>query len=123
MEQEVLLKDVLPYIWVWTVAIACILSVFAYRIWRFGKKYPEIFKPDTTSEDKQLRIQKAELRRQYNNKSMVSISIIFVWMIGIVVICLRIESKAPTSQGWFILSLAVLGILLILTSFIRKPKK
>ena len=121
MEQEVLLKDVLPYIWVWTLAIVCILSVLAYRLWRFGKKYPEIFKPDTTAEDKQLLIQKAELRRQYNNQSMISIAVIFVWTIGMVVICFGFAGSAPTIQGWGILVFAICIILWILSMIQRKP--
>ena len=123
MEQEVLLKDVLPYIWVWTVMIAFILLALAYHLWRLGKKYPEIFNSDTTAENSLSKIQKAELQRQYNNKSMLSITIIFVWMIGIVAICCGFDSSAMTKQGWFLLIFAICAILWILSLLQRKPRK
>lgn len=123
MEHTVLVKDVLPYIWVWTVMIAFILLALVYHLWRFGKKYPEIFNSDTTAEDNQSKIQKTELRRQYGNKSMLSISIIFVWVIGIVAICCGFDSSVMTRQGWFLLAFAACAILWILSSMRRKPRK
>lgn len=126
MEHEVLLKDVLPYIWVWTLAIVAVLSVLAYRLWRFGKKYPEIFKPDTTAEDRQSRLQKAELRRQYNNQSIASLAFIFVWPVGMVVICFGSAGStlgsALTIQGWFMIVFAICIILWVLSMVQRKPK-
>lgn len=122
MEQEVLLTDVLPYIWGWTLGIALIILMQAYRLWRFGKKYPEIFKQETTIKDKQLCSQKNELQRQYHNQSMISISVIFVWIIGMVLICFSFDGNALTNQGWFILILAICIILWILSMIKRKPK-
>ncbi|MBO6281957.1 MAG: hypothetical protein J6N49_05460 [Alphaproteobacteria bacterium] len=123
METEVLAKDVLPYIQVWTLAIIFVLLILTYHLWHFGKKYPEIFQEDTSAEDQKIRLRKAELRRRYNNKSMLSISVIFIWMIGMVGICFGFESSALTAQGWGILALAVYAVLWVLSMLQRKPKK
>ena len=123
MEQEVLLKDVLTYICVWTLAIACILLVLAYCLWQFGKKHPEIFQQDTAIRDKQKLLQKAELQRQYHNKSMLSISIIFVWIIGMILICFGFERSSLPTQGWFLLVFSVCCILWVLSLIKRKHGK
>lgn len=123
MEPDVLLRDVLPYIWAWTLTIAFVLLILAYWLWRFGKQHPEIFQPYTTSADNQMRRQKAELQRQYNNKSMLSISVIFIWMIGMVVICFGFDGLQQTFQGWFIVVFAVLIIIWIVSMIQRKPKE
>ena len=113
MEQEILFKDVLPYIEIWTFAIVFLISALTYSIWRIGKKHPEIFKPDTTAENKQTLLQREDLRRQYNNKCMLSVSFVFVWMIGIAAICLCFDKSELTTQGWFILLFAAVAILWI----------
>ena len=123
MKQDVLLRDVFPYIEIWTLLIAAILAALAYHIGCFGKKYPEIFRPDTTAEDKRLLLQKEELRRQYNNKSMMSFSVIFVWMIGMFLICFGFNGFASTMQGAFIFVFSVCILLWIVSLIQRKPKK
>lgn len=123
MGQEVLLKDVLPYMWYWTFVIALILLIQAYRLWRFGKKHPEIFQPDTTAEDKRLLFQKAEWRRCYQNQSMLSLSIAFVWIIGIVIISIGFDNASPHNQGWFLVGLSFFMILWVLSLIKRKPKE
>ena len=122
MKQEVLLSNVLPYIQVWTLTIIWILLVLTYRIWRFGKQHPEIFQQDTAIRDKQKLLQKAELQRQYHNKSMLAISIIFVWIIGMVMICFGFE-RSSQPQGWYLQALSVCTILWILSLLQRKLKK
>ena len=120
MKQEVLLSNVLPYIEIWTFAIIAVLSVLTYRIWRFGKQHPEIFQRDTAIRDKQKLLQKAELQRQYHNKSMLSISIIFVWIMGMVVICFGFEGTLLPTQGWFLLAFALCCLLWVLFLIKRK---
>ncbi|MBR1648016.1 MAG: hypothetical protein IJ689_00265 [Alphaproteobacteria bacterium] len=109
MEQEVLLEDVLPYIQLWTLAVAAVLLVMSYRLWHFSKQHPEIFKADKTNDDKRASLEKADLRRRYNNESMLSLSVIFIWVIGMVLICFNFSS--PTPQGWFLLVFAVCAVL------------
>lgn len=121
MEQDILLKDVLPYIWAWTLTIAFVLLVLAYRLWCFGKQHPEIFQPDATSADKQMCRQKAELRRQYHNQSMISISFIFIWVIGMIAICFGFNGFQLTFQGWFVVGFAVLIIIWMLSMIQCKP--
>ena len=122
MKQEVLLSNILPYIQVWTLTIISILLVLTYRIWRFGKQHHEIFQQNTAIRDKQKLLQKAELQRQYHNKSMLAISIIFVWIIGMVVICFGFEKSSLPTQGWFLLVFAVCCILWVVSLIKRKPK-
>lgn len=122
MEHMVLFTDICPYIVVWTFVIILILLVFVCKIWRFGKKHPEIFRPDTTAEDKQMRIMKAELRRRYTNKLMQSLLLIFIWMIGVIAICFAPNSSTLSGQAWFILAYAMCGILWVLLFIQRKPK-
>ena len=122
MEKEVLLKDILPYIEVWTWTIILIMSVLVYQIWRFQKQHPEIFQSDTTAEDKRWLKEKAEMRRQYHNQAILSFSVVFVWMIGMVVICF-FAGSVSTTQGWFIVVFAVCAILWVLSLVQHKPKK
>lgn len=123
MEQEVLFKDVQLYIVGWTIFILFVLLVLTYRIQRFGKKHPEIFQPDNTREDKQKLLQKAEWRRQYHNQTMVAISTMFVWMIGIIVICLHFDSSTATGRSYFLLVFTALAGVWILSQIKRKQKK
>ena len=90
---------------------------------RFQKQHPEIFQPDTTADDKQWLHHKNELRRQYYNKSMLSISVVLVWMIGMVVICFGFDASAITNQGWFLLGFAVIVILWVLSMTQHKKQK
>ena len=122
MTQEILFKDILPYLQLWTGIVILILLISAYRIWRFGKQHPEIFQPDTTAESKDLRIRKAELRKLYNNKSMMSISVIFVWIIGVVLICYVFDFSAMDARGWFLLLFAVFAVLWVISSLQQKSK-
>lgn len=123
MEQNVLLGDVMPYILAWTMIITLILSVFVHRSWKFGKRHPEIFKPDTTAETKQERLQKAELRRQYNNQAMVFFSLVFAWMIGTIIIIFCSLNSASSTQGWYIITISVLAIIWLFMMMQRKPKE
>ena len=120
--EEVLFKDVLSYITGWTTFIILVMLWFTYRIWQFGKKHPEIFQPDTTAEDKQKLLQKAELRRQYHNKSILAVLTAFVWVIGIVVICLNFDRSAATGQSWFLLVFATLAVIWIILQIKGKKK-
>ena len=120
MRQDILVQDVIPYIQVWTGVIIAILIMMLYHFWRFEKQHPEIFQPDTTAERKQWRYQKAELRRQYHNRTMMSFVIVFVWMLGMMLICLGFS---PTRSGWFMLVFVGLIILWIVSLMHRHPKK
>lgn len=122
MEHEVLVRDVLPYIEIWTGFIIAILLLVTYHIWSLGKQHPEIFQPDTTAEDKQMRRQKAELRRQYNNQTIKALSLSFVWMIGMIIICFGFNSQSLTNQAWFILVVLSGGLLLMILLIHQKPK-
>ena len=127
MEHEVLLKDALPYIevWtvVWTVAIIAILLILACHIWRFGKKHPEIFQKDADTDEKNAASQKAELRRQYHNKTMISMSVAFIWAIGMLVICYAFDGSTLKNQAWFLLIIIVASVLWVLSMIKRKPQK
>jgi len=121
MEQDVLLKDVLPYIEVWTGIAIVVLLISAYKLWNFSRKHPEIFQADKTSDTPAQRSEKAELRRQYNNKLVLYLSFIFVWVIGMVAICFGFNSFQLTFQEWSLLTLSVLIIIWILSMLKRKP--
>lgn len=118
--QDVLLKDVLPYIQMWTGVIIAILIMVIYYFWRFERRHPEIFQPDTTADDKQWLHRKAELRRRYHNKAMMAFVVVFIWMVGLTLIFLGF---APTNQGWFMLIFAVFLILWVLSLMQRESKK
>ena len=113
---EVLLKDVMLYIQIWTGAIIFFLFGMLYYFWRFKKQHPEVFQPDTTVEDKRWRQQKAELQRQYNNKVMLSLAVVFIWIIGMMLIC---NNFASTGRGWFLLVYALCAALWVM-SLMRK---
>ena len=122
MKQDLLLREVLPFIGIWTLLIVVILVILIYHIWCFGKKYPEIFIPDTTTGSKCLLRQKAALRRRYNSKIMLYFSVIFIWMIGIVAICFGWNNSGHSLIGWFVLCISVCTILCLL-SFIQRGRK
>ena len=115
-----MVQDVIPYIQVWTGVIIAILIMMLYHFRRFEKQHPEIFQPDITADDKQWLYQKAELRRRYHNKTMMAFAVVFIWMAGMVLICLGF---APTNQGWFMLIFAMFLILWVLSLMQRHPKK
>ena len=123
MEHAVLVKDVLPYIEVWTIAIIAILSALACHIWRFGKKHPEIFLPDADTDKKDVAAQKEELCRQYHNKTMISMLIAFIWAIGMLVICYAFDGSTSKNQGWFMLIILAVIVLWVLSMIKRKPQK
>ena len=122
MEQNVMVEDVMPYIVAWSFLITLILGVITLRSWKFGQHHPEIFKPDTTAEDLLERQQKAELRRQYNNQSMLFFSLVFIWVIGTVAISLRFLNSATTTMGWKVIAISGLAIVWILSMVQRKSK-
>lgn len=110
MKQDILLKDVLPCIQIWTFFIASVLLLLLYWLLRFKKEHPDIFQPDTTADNHQTLRQKAELRRQYNNKSILAVSISLAWICGIALAC---NYFVPTIQNFFIFGFIVLVILWI----------
>ena len=120
MEQIVLVKDVIPYIQTWTFIIIVILIGFTYHIWRFGRRHPKTLKADTNAEDAR---KKSELRRHYRNISMLALSTIFLWIIGMAIIFLKFDSSASTGQSWFLLIFAVFAIAWLLSFIQRRPKK
>jgi hypothetical protein len=122
MEQNVMVENVMPYIVAWSFLITLILGVITLRSWKFGRQHPEIFKPDTTAEDLRERQQKAELRRQYNNQSMLFFSLVFIWVIGTVAISLRFLNSATTTMGWKVIAISGLAIVWILSMVQRKSK-
>ena len=87
MEQEVLFKDVVPYLQLWSGSIVFVLLVMLYYLSRFRAQHPEIFQPDRLGGTKRYLSQKNELRRWYYNTSVLSIALMFVWAIGVMVIC------------------------------------
>ncbi len=123
MKTEIMFADVRPYIMIWTYLIVAFLLVMLCYFWRFKKQHPEVFQPDTTADDKQWLHHKNELRRQYYNQSMLSISVVFVWMIGMVVICFGFDGSAITNQGWLLLCFAFVAILWVLSMMQQKIKK
>jgi len=80
MKQDLLVRDILPYIEMWTGVIMIVIMIFIYHIWKTGKKHPEMFQPDLNSDTLKQRQQKNEFRRQCNNKSMLALSMLFVWV-------------------------------------------
>lgn len=123
MKTEIMFADVRPYIMIWTGFVIMFLLTMIVYFRHFQKQHPEVFQPDTTADDKQRIAQKNELRRQYHNQSMLSISVVFVWMIGVVVICFGFDGSAITNQGWFLLGFAVIVILWVLSMMQQKIKK
>ena len=120
MKQEVLFRDVLPYIEAWTLVIAIVMLVFIYNIWRFGRKHPEIFKKDDKSENLQVLDHRAELRRQYHNKSVWAMLLTSVWMLGMMAIFLWFDSSSPNVQSWFLQVFALVFIVWFLLQIQRK---
>lgn len=123
MKTEIMFADVRPYIMIWTYLIVAFLLAMLCYFWRFKKQHPEVFQPDTTADDKQKIAQKNELRRQYYNKSILSVSVVFVWIIGIVIICFDFDYSAISNQGWFLLGFAVIVILWVLSMTQQKKQK
>lgn len=121
--KELLVKDVLSYIQIWTGMVIIFLLGIITHLWRFKRRHPEISEPDTTADDKQWLHHKNELRRQYYNKSMLSVSVVFVWIIGIVIICFDFDYSAISNQGWFLLGFAVIVILWVLSMTQQKKQK
>ena len=120
--EQILFLDVLPYIGVWTFANAFVLALLTYYFWRFGKKHPEIFQPDRKGEDQRQLLQKESLRQEYHNKSLIALSIIFVWMIGLVTIFFVFDPSTISIQEWFVLVVAICAVLLILSNMQGKSK-
>ena len=123
MKTGIMFADVRPYIMIWTYVIVVFLLAMLCYFWRFKKQNPEVFQPDTTADEKQWLQHKNELRRQYYNKSMLSISVVFVWMIGIVIICFDFDYSAISNQGWFLLGFAIIAILWVLSMTQQKKQK
>ena len=123
MKTEIMFADVRPYIMIWTGFVIMFLLTMIVYFRHFQKQHPEIFQPDTTADNKQRIAQKNELRRQYHNQSMLSISVVFVWIIGIVVICFDFDYSAISNQGWFLLGFAVIVILWVLSMTQQKKQK
>ena len=123
MKTEIMFADVRPYIMIWTGFVIMFLLTMIVYFRHFQKQDPEIFQPDTTADNKQRIAQKNELRRQYHNQSMLSISVVFVWIIGIVVICFDFDYSAISNQGWFLLGFAVIVILWVLSMTQQKKQK
>ena len=123
MKTGIMFADVRPYIMIWTYVIIVFLLAMLCYFWRFKKQNPEVFQPDTTADEKQWLQHKNELRRQYYNKSMLSISVVFVWMIGIVIICFDFDYSAISNQGWFLLGFAIIAILWVLSMTQQKKQK
>ena len=118
--EELLVKDVLPYIQIWTGMVIVFLLWLSGNLWRFKRHHPEISEPDTTADDKRLLLQKAELRRQYNNKVMFSFVVVFLWAAGMILIC---TGARPTAYTWSVLVVIVLAMFLPLSGINRRPKK
>ena len=121
MKTEIMFADVRPYIMIWTGFVIMFLLTMIVYFRHFQKQHPEVFQPDTTADDKQWLHHKNELRRQYYNKSMLSVSVVFVWIIGIVIICF--DYSAISNQGWFLLGFAVIVILWVLSMTQQKKQK
>lgn len=75
MKTEIMFADVRPYIMIWTGFVIMFLLTMIVYFRHFQKQHPEIFQPDTTADDKQWLHHKNELRRQYYNKSILSVSV------------------------------------------------
>ncbi len=118
--KEILFKDVVPYMQIWSSIILVVLIVLTYQIWRFSKKYPQIFMRDTTADSKQHLQEKAELRRIYHNKTMSFFVFVFVWMLGMFAIC---YGFAPDNRSLYVSAIAFMFLLLVVSMMQRKPKK
>lgn len=117
--KELLVKDVLPYIQIWTGMVIIFLLGIITHLWRFKRRHPEVFEPDTTADDKLWLSQKAELRRQYNNKVMFGFVVVFLWAAGMILIC----SARPTAYTWSVLAVIILALFLPLSGINRRPRK
>ena len=84
MEQFVILNE-MKIAFIWTIMVLVALLMTNYQMWRLGKKHPEIFQPDTTADDKRWLVQKAELRRQYYNRFILSFMIMMIWSIALII--------------------------------------
>lgn len=117
--KELLVKDVLPYIQIWTGMVIVFLLWLSGNLWRFKRRHPEISEPDTTADDKLWLSQKAELRRRYNNKVMFGFVVVFLWAAGMILIC----SARPTAYTWSVLAVIILALFLPLSGINRRPRK
>ena len=118
--ENILVKDVLPYMKIWTSIIIVFLFSVLFYLKKFKKHHPEIFQSDTTADNKRWLKQKAELRRQYHNMARLGLIASFVWIIGMMLICLHF---APLGRGWFLLVIALCAILWVLSLMQRKSKE
>ena len=117
MEQEVLVRDILPYMGIWTAVMVLVWSILWYHARRFEKKHPEIFELNSKDEEKNRQIEKKEWQRQYSNKTLLLSYIIMIWAIGMVAI-LTPQKRALILGGGLLLILVLLFM-----GMQSKPKK
>ena len=84
MEQKI--ENTIPYLLIWGGILLVFLSIMVFHIRHLILKYS---KDSTTLNKSYPNKEKSsdELHRILNNKGIFTFSIIFVWMMGIVLIC------------------------------------
>lgn len=117
--ETIFLKDVLPAIQLWTLAVIACLSLLWCYMWKFKKKNPEIFEPDTTAENKQMRQRKNDLRGKYYKMIVFSFAIMFLWIAGVVVI---LSPYMQARQSGMVLGVVLFIAFCVLADVWRKPK-
>ena len=98
--KELLVKDVLPYIQIWTGMVIVFLLWLSGNLWRFKRRHPEISEPDTT-------------------EVMFGFIVVFLWAAGMILIC----SARPTAYTWSVLAVIILALFLPLSGINRRPRK
>lgn len=112
--KNVMFCDVIPYICIWTGIFIIYLVVAAIRLARFAKRYPGIKENDPQKITPEIQ----EAKRQYSNRSVIAFSMIFLWSIGIVVICCIPPTSA--TKTWPLLVVLLAMMMFVLSSFQRK---
>jgi len=113
-----LVKDVLPYIEVWTAVMIFVWMAWFYHTRRFIKKHPEIYEADTKKANKKKLMEREELQRQYDNKALLLPAIWLIWTAGVAAVVV------PRKQVWCLLAISlVLFSVLLIVGWKRKPKK
>ena len=107
------MKDVIPYVVAWSGIIVILLLLVLVRIRQFEQQHPEMNLQKTKADRKQ-ELRKSELRRRYKNMVVYGFSLVFMWIIGLMLILTMFKL---TQRDWFILIFALCGLLWTLSGF------
>lgn len=94
----------------WSGIILVFFVSLFNQIWKFKKKYPEIFKFDISANDPHFgRIQR--IRDEYTGKIKLLVAMIFVWALGMYAIY---NWYTPENKGVFVISIIIFSLLYII---------